>query len=232
MKSPKRTILNVNSKDVKEYGIIEGGKALQKRGTFISLEGIDGCGKTTLKNELLSKLGIDYRVLSIREPGGTETSEKIRDLLLDVRNGGILARTEAMLYATARCQLVEEVILPALEEGKLVIADRFIDSTVAYQGFGRGLDIEFLNNLNQLCTGGVVPDLTLLLDIDPVKAYKRRKGDVLDRLELEGVDFQTRVREGYLELCHQEPERIKCLDASRSVEKLTEMALKQIYDRF
>lgn len=199
---------------------------LQQQGIFISLEGIDGSGKTTLKEALLSKLAGQVEVITIREPGGTDTSEKIREVLLDVRNQGILARTEAMLYAAARCQLVEEVIKPALQAGKWVIADRFMDSTIAYQGYGRSLDLEYLYELNHLCTNGVVPDLTFLLDISVEEGCRRRKQDIPDRLEMEGFDFQERVRKGYLRLWKAEPGRIKRLDADRPADELLAESLQ------
>ncbi len=201
---------------------------MHTRGLFISLEGIDGCGKTTLKEKLLEKLTGKYQVIGIREPGGTVISEKIRDMLLDVRNDGIIGKTEAILYAAARSQLVEEVIRPAMKQGKIIIADRYLDSTIAYQGYGRGLDLDFLQNLNQLCTGGLKPHLTILLDIDPQEAWLRRKKDIPDRLEQEGLDFQARIRDGYIKLWEKEPLRIKRLDASLTVDNLLREALKMI----
>lgn len=200
---------------------------MQTRGVFISLEGIDGSGKTTLKENLLALMGKKHQVIGIREPGGTVISEKIRDMLLDVRNDGIIGKTEALLYAAARSQLVEEVIRPALAQGKIIIADRYMDSTIAYQGYGRGLDIEFLEDLNRLCTGGLKPDLTLLLDIDPWEGQRRRK-DIPDRLEKEGMEFQTHIRLGYLKLWEKEPERIRVLDASKTAEELLREAIKMI----
>jgi dTMP kinase len=196
------------------------------KGIFISLEGIDGCGKTTLKDNLLDIMGKKYEVMGVREPGGTVISEKIRDMLLDVRNDGIIGKTEAILYAAARSQLVEEVIRPALEQGKIVVADRYMDSTIAYQGYGRGLDLEFLENLNLLCTGGINPDLTLLLDIDPYEGLKRRKKNIPDRLEIEGMEFQARIRKGYLELLEKDPIRIKRIDATLPPDELVQEALK------
>jgi len=204
---------------------------MQTRGLFISLEGIDGCGKTTLKENLLVRLGEKYPVIGIREPGGTPVSEKIRDMLLDVRNDGIIGKTEALLYAAARSQLVEEVIRPALTQGKIIIADRYMDSTIAYQGYGRGLELAFLQDLNRICTGGLKPDLTLLLDLDPREGQKRRQKGIPDRLEKEGLEFQTRIREGYLELWSQEPHRIKRLDATHAPLKLAEEALGLIQAR-
>lgn len=205
---------------------------MQTRGLFISLEGIDGCGKTTLKENLLGRLGQKYPVIGIREPGGTVISEKIRDMLLDVRNDGIIGKTEALLYAAARSQLVEEVIRPALTEGKIIIADRYMDSTIAYQGYGRGLDLTFLEDLNRICTGGLKPDLTLLLDIDPREGQKRRQKEIPDRLEQEGLEFQTRIRDGYLELWNREPERIKRLDARHNPQELLAEAVGLIEARW
>lgn len=194
---------------------------------FISLEGIDGAGKTSLKDHLVNYLK-DVKVICIREPGGTEISEKIRELLLDVKNAGILPKTEAMLYATARSQVVEEVVRPALEAGHIVIADRYIDSTIAYQGFARGLDISFLQELNHLCTAGLKPDITLLLDLDPEIAKARKAEGVPDRLELEGLLFQEQVRAGYLQMAKEEPQRIKVLDASLTEEEVASNAIKLI----
>ncbi|HHV15800.1 MAG TPA: dTMP kinase [Gelria sp.] len=196
------------------------------RGIFISLEGIDGSGKTSLieflKPYIEQQFGLE--VLCIREPGGNIISEKIRGLLLDAANQGITSRTEALLYAAARSQVVEEIINPALTAGKIVLADRYMDSTIAYQGYGRGLDINFLQELNQLCTGGLKPDLTLLLDLSSKEAELRRKQEIPDRLEKEGLAFQEKVRQGYLLLAEQEKERIKVLDARREIENVLQQA--------
>lgn len=196
-------------------------------GIFISLEGIDGCGKTSLKEELMQHLA-PWQPISLREPGGTEISEKIRAILLDTSNDSMQARTEAFLYASARCQLVEAVIRPALQEGKLLIADRYIDSTLAYQGYGRGLPLDFLIELNQLSTGGLKPHLTLLLDLDPLEGQRRRSGEVPDRLEKEGLAFQNRVRAGYLQIARHEPQRICILDAHRPLAEVVGDALQAI----
>ncbi len=201
---------------------------MQKRGAFISLEGIDGSGKTTLKENLMALLAENYPVIGIREPGGTVISEKIREMLLDVRNHGIIGKTEALLYAAARSQLVEEKIRPALRQGQIIIADRYMDSTIAYQGYGRGLDIKFLEDLNRLCTGGLKPDLTLLLDIDPEAGQNRRNQDIPDRLEQEGLAFQARIRDGYLKLWAEDASRIKILDASQTPGQLLQDAMKMI----
>jgi dTMP kinase len=198
------------------------------RGKFISLEGIDGCGKTTLREQLHDYFEGKYEILILREPGGNEVSEKIRDMLLDIRNVGIRPRTEAFLYAASRSQLVEEMIRPALLAGKVVIADRYMDSTIAYQGYGRGLDITFLQALNQLCTDGLKPDLTLLLDIDPHEGQRRRNKDIPDRLEKEGLAFQSRIRQGYLAMQQAEPQRIKLLNGADSIAALREQALQYL----
>lgn len=164
-------------------------------------------------------------MLSIREPGGNIISEKIRGLLLDAANQGITSRTEALLYAAARSQVVEEVISPALLAGQIVLADRYMDSTIAYQGYGRGLELDFLHQLNQLCTGGLKPDLTMLLDLSSEEAWQRRKKETPDRLEKEGLAFQEKVRQGYLLLAQQEQERIKILDAGQEPEKVLQQAI-------
>ncbi len=200
---------------------------MERTGLFISLEGIDGCGKTSVLGGLQHYFS-NIPIISVREPGGTTVSEKIRQILLDEKNRRITARTEAFLYAAARNQLVEELIRPALLQGKLVLADRYLDSTIAYQGYGRGLDPVFLTTLNQLCTGGLKPHLTLLLDIKPSEGQRRKKEDIPDRLEKEGIAFQTRVREGYLKIAQEEPERIKLLDAGKDFKKVLREAVNLI----
>jgi len=182
-------------------------------GYLISFEGIDGAGKTTQINSLHSELvSRGYRTVTLREPGGTDISEKIRALLLDARNR-IDPVAEALLYAAARAQLVHEMVKPLLAQGTIILADRFIDSTIAYQGYGRGLNIEDLSRLNDIATGGLEPDLTILLDISEVVANERRRGLLPDRLEKEGLEFQRRVRQGYLKLSREKP-RFAVVDGS------------------
>jgi len=197
---------------------------MSRNGVFISLEGVDGAGKTSLRELLMETINFD-NIISIREPGGTYISEKIRAVLLDAQNMGMAARTEALLYAAARSQVVEEIIRPALAQGKLVLADRYLDSTIAYQGYGRGLDLDFLTQLNELCTGGLKPDLTLLLDVDPWEGLRRRGGEQPDRLEQEGIVFQQKVRQGYLEIATREPERVKVINAGREQREVLAEAL-------
>jgi len=206
----------------------------EKQGCLISVEGIDGAGKTTLVGIIAEKLkeeGVPARV--VREPGGTLLSEKIRALLLhkEPGEGPELAYTaEALLYAAARAQLVAEVIAPALSRGEVVLCDRFTDSTLAYQGGGRGLNIELLRAVNSLATGGLTPCLTLLLDLAPAAGRMRLKSRgqenraPADRLETESELFYTRVRQFYLELAAKEPQRVVRLDAERPLEEVAEKA--------
>jgi len=195
-----------------------------KKGIFVSLEGIDGCGKSTLLTKLIDYFA-DSEIVTIREPGGNYISEKIREVLLDAVNNNIFPKTEALLYAAARNQVVEEIIKPALRYNKIVLADRYQDSTVAYQGYGRGLNLEYIDNLNKLCTGGLQPDLTLLLDINPQVAVSRKLGTTPDRLESEGIEFQNRVRKGYLQLADLYPERIKIINAEFDPETVLTQAI-------
>jgi dTMP kinase len=197
------------------------------KGILISLEGIDGAGKTTLTKTLLDIFSARCAVAAFREPGGTKVSEQIRRLLLDCRNGDMLGSTEAFLYAASRAQVVEECVLPALEAGKIVFLDRYIDSTIAYQGYGRGLSLDFLYQLNQLCSRQLVPQLTLLLDIDP-RAGQMRQQHPADRLEKQGEAFLARVRAGYLRLAAAEPRRIAVLDARQAPETLLREAREKI----
>lgn len=178
-----------------------------KQGFFISLEGIDGSGKTTQVPLLVKHLEArGFSVLTVREPGGTPISEKIREILLDANNQEMSYRTEALLYAAARAQLVDQIIKPALSAGKVVVADRFMDSTIAYQGYGRGIDIGFLKSLNALAIAGTVPDLTLILMVSPRMALERRKKERDDRVEMEGLLFQEHVSQGYRRLAEEEAE--------------------------
>lgn len=203
-------------------------------GIFISLEGSDGAGKST-QAQLLSQYLIDagYQVVMTREPGGTGISEQIREILLNPENMEMVNRTEMLLYAAARAQHVEQVIIPALQQGKVVICDRFIDSTIAYQGFGRGFEIDFLNHVNQLATGGLVPHITLLFDIplevglERIKTTRKNKED---RLEQQAKEFYLKVREGYLHLAKKYPERIKLVPANQSIEEVFTVVKSHIND--
>ena len=197
-------------------------------GRLITIEGVDGAGKTTLARSLADALadrGIAVELL--REPGGVEVSERIRDLVKDP-SLRVSARTEALLYAAARAQLVEEALTPTLAGGRWVILDRFVDSSLAYQGGGRELGIEQIRELNRFATGSLEPDRTLLLRIDPETARARAqdRGEAPDRLEREQADFFTRIDTAYATLAEQEPARIRVLDAQLTPERLLADALR------
>jgi dTMP kinase len=184
---------------------------------FVTFEGIDGCGKSTqamLCFQLLTKAG--YKVKMLREPGSTVVSEKIREILLDTKHK-ITDLTELLLYEAARAEITAREIAPALADGQIVLCDRFYDSTTAYQGFGRKLDIRVVKGLNKVATGGVVPDLTFVFDVD-LKTAQARRGKRKDRLESQSKAFFERVRVGFLEIARKERRRVKLVDASRPVE--------------
>lgn len=203
-----------------------------KKGIFITFEGIDGSGKSTqvtaLKDALEEK---GMEVLLIREPGGTAIGEKIRDILLDRKHTHMAPTAELLLYEAARAQIVTEVIRPALQTGKTVICDRFYDSSVAYQGYARGLELASVDFLNRLATGGLEPNLTFLLDLPVRAAWERmniREGDQ-DRLEMEGLEFMEKVRSGYLELAGRHPRMIK-LDAMSPATVLAEYIERKFWE--
>ena len=192
---------------------------MAQRGLFITFEGVEGAGKSTQIRRLAASLEEEgVSVLVTREPGGTQISEGIRELLLERRHHKMVSTTELLLYAAARSQHVVESIVPALEEGQTVISDRFGDATTAYQGHGRGLDLELINRLNRVATGGLVPDLTIVLDV-PVKVglgRARRRRRRMDRLEIENLEFHQRVREGYLAIAKEEPQRVVVINSQRN----------------
>ena len=194
------------------------------KGLFITFEGIDGCGKSTqleIFRKYLSERGSVHQI--IREPGGTAIGERIREILLDKVNTGMKPETELLLFEASRSQIVREVIRPALEEGVIVICDRFYDSTTAYQGYGRYLDIEQVKALNKYATDGLKPDLTFLFDISPQEASDRMgsRDKESDRLDSESSEFANRVRNGYLEIAEDDPERVRVINASQSVNEIT-----------
>ncbi|NLV40669.1 MAG: dTMP kinase [Candidatus Hydrogenedentes bacterium] len=193
------------------------------RGLFITLEGVEGCGKTTQLHLLAGHLERrGCRVVTTREPGGTPLAEALRGLLLDPATGAISPLSELMMYAAARAQHVHAVIRPALERGDVVLCDRFCDSTLAYQGGGRGLAPDQIRTLNSLATGGLAPDCTLLLDLPAEDGLARSgKRGVLDRIEGESADFHHRVRAAFLDIARAEPERITIIDASAPVEEVS-----------
>ncbi len=197
---------------------------------FISFEGGDGSGKSTQLRLLADYLPSRGRAcLCTREPGGTNLGRMIRKALLEVRDESISSQTELFLYLADRAQHIDKVILPALERDEIVLCDRFTDSTLAYQGYGRGVDLAMLRRMNSMASGGLVPDLTLLLDCPVDLALSRTARRIEerrategreDRFESEDIGFHERVRRGFQELAEAEPERIRILDASRSVEEI------------
>ena len=191
------------------------------RGTFITLEGADGCGKSTQAALLADAIQAAGReVVRLREPGGTSISEKIRALVLDPDNAEMTPECELLLFEASRAQLVRQVIEPALARGAVVLCDRFYDSTYAYQAAGRALDARVISQANALGSCGVTPDLTLVLDMDTKDALARATRGGADRLEAEGVAFQERVRQGYLDLAAAEPGRVHVIDATGSTEEV------------
>ena len=189
-------------------------------GVFITFEGLDGCGKTThleKADQLLREKG--YRTLVIREPGGTWVGERIREILLDRSGKGMDDVAELLLFASARSQITREVILPALEAGTVVLCDRYIDSTVAYQGYGRGLDIGMVHRINEIATGGLMPLRTYLFDLPAEAATERMRarGGIPDRMDENSMAFKRRVRDGYLEIARREPGRFVLIDAQGTI---------------
>jgi len=192
------------------------------KGRFISLEGIEGTGKSTqakLLSDYLKEKG--FEVVLTEEPGGTQIGLRIRELLLSVEHKGMTAVTELLLYNASRSQHIREIIVPAISSGAIVITDRFTDSTIAYQGFGRGIDLSLINSIDLIATERLRPDITILLDLDAEVGLKRNKGiNKTDRLELEDLEFHQRVRNGYHNLAEKEPERIKLIDASAGIQEI------------
>jgi len=190
-----------------------------KKGCFITLEGVDGSGKTT-QLQLTARYLLDcgYEVVTTREPGGTKLAERIRNVVLDA-DAAVDPRTEVLLYLAARAEHVEKVIRPALSAGKIVLCDRFADSTMVYQGFARGIEIDKVKALCEFAAGELQPELTILLDAAP-EALLQRRADrgVQDRFEQEGLDFQKKVREGFLLLANSEPKRIKKVNALQNTD--------------
>ena len=200
-------------------------------GVFLTLEGADGCGKSTKARMLvadLEKLGRE--VVHLREPGGTAISEKIRSILLDPENGDMSHECELLLYEASRAQLVNQVIVPALDRGAVVVCDRFYDSTYAYQFGGRGLDEGLVRRANRLGSCGIVPDRTIVFDLEPEESYERATRHGIDRMEAEGISFQERVREGYLKLAANEPHRVRVVNASGEKAEVYERMLTELID--
>ena len=192
------------------------------RGLFITFEGPDASGKTTqlkLLEDYFNELKLDF--IMTREPGGTPISERIREIILDKECSEMLPVTEALLYAASRAQHVGEKIIPALDEGKIVISDRFLDSSIAYQGYGRGMG-EMIRSMNEPAISGIMPDITILLKIDPELMKTRRESCNEDRMDAQKLSFHKKVLEGYMALAEVEPQRIAVVDACCAIEEVAE----------
>lgn len=197
-------------------------------GVFITLEGPEGAGKTTIARRLAERLqAAGYPVLLTREPGGTSIGDQIRQVLLAHHNTNMTPEAEILLFNASRAQIVREVIKPALERSTVVVCDRYADSTLAYQGYGRGLNLNTLRLITDFATGGLRPDLTILLDVPPEVGLARRReasraeGE-WNRLDSETIQFFQRVRAGYLALAHEEPQRWRVVDATRPLDEVEE----------
>ncbi|MGM0219789.1 dTMP kinase [Enterococcus sp. AZ126] len=207
------------------------------QGIFITIEGPDGAGKTSVLNELYPRLDLaaERSIIKTREPGGIPIAEKIRQIILDPRNQEMDERTEALLYAAARRQHLMEKVLPALEDGKIVLCDRFVDSSLAYQGAGRRIGVEAIAAINEFAIEGTVPDFTIYLDVDSdtgLNRIKNHRHQQIDRLDSEGLEFHQRVRHEYLKLVEANPERIIKIDARMSLENVVEATFQAIVNRY
>ena len=195
---------------------------MEKRGKFITFEGCEGCGKSTqvrLFNEYLTKENIPH--IFTREPGGEKISEEIRRILLDANNAEMTDECEALLYAASRVQHLNDRVEPALKEGKLVVCDRYVDSSLAYQGYGRGLGLEFVSSINNFALKNYLPDVTVFIDLSPEAAFKRKHGaDENDRLEQAGMAFHQRVYEGFKQVAAAYPERFVCVDGTKTPDEI------------
>ena len=207
---------------------------------FITFEGIEGSGKSTVASSISKRFeDAGYTPLLTREPGGTRLSEDIRKILLDPKRNDMCEKTELMLYLASRAQLVKEVIKPALDNGRIVLCDRYFDATMAYQGWARGIGEEMISQLNKVTVGNVIPDLTFLLDLSVEEGFGRGPEHrektgvrVRDRLELEDMEFHKRVRAGYLRIADREKERVKLIDASKKFDFVLSEITRNINDRF
>lgn len=203
-------------------------------GKFISFEGPDGAGKTTALNSIVADLTpqLNDNLVVTREPGGNRISEAIRDIILDRKNTEMDDRTEALLYAAARRQHIVETIMPALKSGKMVLCDRYVDSSVAYQGAGREIGVDEVYQMNLFATDGLLPDLTIYFDVPSEIGLRRimtHRTDEINRLDVEQLSFHKRVRASYLKIAEQNPQRIQVIDATQSKAKVVSDVEKIIY---
>lgn len=211
-------------------------RPIPARGPLITLEGPDGSGKTTQIRRLAAHLAAEgYAVLTGREPGGTAIGDEVRTILHDLRHAQMSPRAEFLLYAASRAQIVDEVLRPALAAGRVVLLDRYIDSTFAYQGYGRGLPMDAVTQITQFATGGLRPDLTLYFAISAEKALERRQraaaqGEELTRMDAQALDFHKRVEAGYSALIAADPERWVRIDAEPAPDQVAEAVLTAVRD--
>ncbi len=206
---------------------------MKRNGKFITFEGCDGCGKSTQLSLLIDYLkenGVPH--IFTREPGGGKISEAIRGILLSGKNTEMSDECEALLYAAARAQHIKDRVEPALQEGKLVVCDRYVDSSFAYQAYARGLGMEFVEKINAFALEGFLPDVTVFFDLSPKEAFARKKGaDEDDRMELAGLAFHERVYEGYLALAKKYPDRFVVINARKSIEEIASEVLTVLKEK-
>ncbi len=206
---------------------------METRGKFITFEGCDGCGKSTqlrLLSEYLEKQGIAH--IFTREPGGGKISEAIRNILLDGKNSEMTDECEALLYSASRVQHLADRVEPALKEGKLVVCDRYVDSSLAYQAYARGLGVDFVTKINAFALENYLPDVTVFIDLSPADAFKRKHGaDENDRLEQAGMSFHEKVYEGYKTLARENPNRFAVVDGKKTPEEIFADVVKVLHER-
>ena len=206
---------------------------MKRNGKFITFEGCDGCGKSTQLSLLIDYLkenGVPH--IFTREPGGGKISEAIRGILLSGKNTEMSDECEALLYAAARAQHIKDRVEPALQEGKLVVCDRYVDSSFAYQAYARGLGMEFVEKINAFALEGFLPDVTVFFDLSPKEAFARKKGaDEDDRMELAGLAFHERVYEGYLDLAKKYPDRFVVINARKGIEEIASEVLTVLKEK-
>lgn len=206
---------------------------MKHRGLFVTFEGPDGSGKTTISKLVYKKLNdLGYNCIYTREPGGIRISEDIRDIILDTKNTNMDKRSEALLYAASRRQHLIEKIIPALKANQIVICDRFIDSSLAYQGVARGIGFDEVLSINQFAIEDMFPDLTIFLDITAQEGLNRIEGrDKKDRLDLESIDFHNKVYEGYQQVIKRFKQRMTIVDANNSIENIADRALEIVVEK-
>ncbi|MBP3423140.1 MAG: dTMP kinase [Clostridia bacterium] len=204
-----------------------------KRGKFITFEGCDGCGKSTqlkMMSDYLTKEGVPH--IFTREPGGGKISEAIREILLSGKNSEMTDECEALLYAAARVQHLSDRVEPALAKGELVICDRYVDSSLAYQAYARGLGTDFITKINAFALENYLPDVTVFIDLTPEAAFRRKKGaDENDRLEQAGMAFHNRVYAGYKKLAEENPNRFVCIDGNKTPQEIFEKIVEALQER-